>query len=209
MLFGVFVIVWPMRKVLLDKPITGWIIALAIYCIGIIGKRSLPNVFCIWFACQYIPFFYIGMRLRAKAEKKEKLITEVVPWPYWIAADLLLFVGTMAIGHLDGIVWRLMAIELNLLLHIVGAIMAWTLLQMQANKVDWKNSKAFKTLSSCSMPMYLFHQQIIYFTIIWLNGIVNPWINAGVNFLVALIGSFIISALLMRWKYTRFLIGMS
>lgn len=57
------------------------------------------------------------------------------------------------------------------------------------------------------MAMYLFHQQIIYFTISALNGVVNPWINAGVNFVAAIAGSLIISAVLMRWKATRFLIG--
>ena len=57
------------------------------------------------------------------------------------------------------------------------------------------------------MAMYLFHQQIIHFTISALNGVVNPWINAGVNFVAAIAGSLIISAVLMRWKATRFLIG--
>ena len=57
------------------------------------------------------------------------------------------------------------------------------------------------------MPMYLFHQQIIYFTIYWLNGKVNPYLHAGINFVAALVGSFIISSILMRWKVTRFLIG--
>lgn len=55
--------------------------------------------------------------------------------------------------------------------------------------------------------MYLFHQQIIYFVIVALDGKVNPWVNVGMNFIVVVIGSFLISALLMRWKITRFLIG--
>lgn len=57
------------------------------------------------------------------------------------------------------------------------------------------------------MPMnLLFHQQIIYFTITMLNGVVNPWINAGVKFVAAMVGSYIISAVLMKWKVTRFLV---
>lgn len=57
------------------------------------------------------------------------------------------------------------------------------------------------------MAIYLFHQQIIYFTIIWLNGKVNPYLNAIVNFIVALVLSSLISTLLMRFKVTRVLIG--
>ena len=113
----------------------------------------------------------------------------------------------MIVGRNRGTVWSLIAVLLNLILHIVGAVMAWTSLQALANKVNWKDSKACKTLSSYSMPMYLFHQQIIYFTIIWLNGKVNPWINAGVNFFAALVGSILLSVVFMRWKVTRVLIG--
>ena len=207
MLFGVFAIVWPMRKVLLEKPLAGWAIALGFYGIGIIGRRVIPNVFCIWTACQYVLFFFVGMRIRAKEEKRERLIIDALPWYCWIIVDLLLFAGMMIVGQKSGTVWSLTAIVLNLILHVVGAVMAWTTLQALANKINWKNNKAFKALSSYSMPMYLFHQQIIYFTIIWLNGKVNPWINAGVNFAAALIGSFLISSILMRWKTTRFLIG--
>lgn len=207
MLFGVFAVVWPVRKVLLEKPFVGWAIALIFYGIGLVGKRFIPNVFCIWTACQYVLFFFIGMRIRIKEEKEERLITEDVPWYCWVLVDLLLFASTMMVGRNSGTVWSLMAIVLNLLLHIVGSVMAWSTLQTLANKINWKSSKAFNILSSYSMPMYLFHQQFIYFTIIWLNGKVNPWINAGVNFAVALIGSFVISSILMRGKITRFLIG--
>ena len=147
------------------------------------------------------------MRIRAKEEKQERMITEALPWYCWIVVDLLLFAGTTIVGRHSGTVWSLIAILLNLILHVAGAVMAWTSLQALANEVNWKDSKVFKTLSSYSMPMYLFHQQIIYFTIIWLNGKVNPWINAGVNFLMAIIGSFLISSILMQSKWTRLLIG--
>lgn len=93
------------------------------------------------------------------------------------------------------------------MLHIVGSIMMWTVLQILASYIHWQDSKVFKALSSRSMTMYLFHQQIIYFTIAALNGVVNPWINAGVNFIAAIAVAFVISAFLMRWKITRILIG--
>lgn len=207
MLFEVFVIVWPMRKLLLEKTITGWLIAIAFYGLGIIGKRVIPNIFCIWTTCQYVPFFFIGMRIRVKEECGESLVTERVHWLLWIVVDLVIFAGTIIVGGNNGTLWSMIAVGLNLILHIVGAVMAWITLQALANKVNWKSSRAFRILSSYSMPMYLFHQQIIYFAIICLNGKVNPWINAGVNFVVAIMGSFLISSILMHWKGTRFLIG--
>lgn len=113
----------------------------------------------------------------------------------------------MMVGGFNGIVYGLISMGLSFILHIVGSIMAWSIPQMLANKVNWQKSKVLNMLSSYSMPMYLFHQQIIYFTIMWLNGKVNPWINAGANFVIALAGSFIISWILMHWKSTWFLIG--
>ena len=207
MLFDVFAIIWPIRKVLIEKPLTGWIISFMFYAIGTLGKHVLPNVFCIWTACQYVLFFFIGIRIRVKEERKEQLLTEVVPWLCWIGADLLIFATSLAIGQNDRTLWILLSAGLNCVLCIVGALMAWTSLQALAGCFDFENSKALKIISSYSMPVYLFHQQIIYFVIIWLDGKVNPWIHAGVNFVTALVISFLISSLLMRWKGTRILIG--
>lgn len=55
--------------------------------------------------------------------------------------------------------------------------------------------------------MYLIHQQVIYFSIILLNGKINPYMNALVNFGVAMIISYVISGILLKFKVTRFLIG--
>ena len=207
MLFGVFVIVWPLRRVMIDKPLAGWAIAIALYGLGVVGGKAVPNVFCIWTACQYITFFFIGMRIRVKSEKQERLITETVPWYGWIIADVVLFVGTTFAERQKGFVWSVTTVGMSFLLHIVGAIMAWTVLQALAVHIHWQESRVFKTLATYSMPMYLFHQQIIYFSIAAFNGIINPWLHAGVNFVMAIVGSFIISAFLMRWKVTRFLVG--
>ena len=211
MLFGVFAIVWPLRNVMIEKPIIGWVIAIAFYGIGIVGGHFIPNIFCVWTACQYVVFFYVGMRIRVNSEKQVRILTDAIPWYGWVVVDLLLFAvnSTVSIlrGQQSGLIWSTVSIGMSFLLHIVGAIMAWAVLQAVASKVHWKESKVFKTLSSYSMPMYLFHQQIIYFTITALNGVVNPWVNAGVNFVVAVVGSFVISAVLMRWKVTRILVG--
>lgn len=207
MLFGVFTIVWPMRKIMLEKPIIGWGISIVFYGIGMVGSNIIPNVFCIWTACQYVIFFYIGMRIRVKSEMAESLLTERIPWYGWFIFDMILFAGSLWMDVQDGLTMKAVSLGLRLLLHIVGAIMAWSVLQILAEHIHWNNSKAFNLLSAYSMPIYLFHQQIIYFVITALNGAVNPWINAVANFAVATFGAFVISAVLMKWKVTRFLIG--
>ncbi len=233
MLFGVFAIVWPLRNVMIKKPFVGWTISLIFWAIGIMGGYFIPDIFCVWTACQYVIFFYMGMRIRTKIEKQERLVTDAVPCFCWVVIHIILFVMIRLMGQQDGFIWNVIAIGMDLLLHIVGAMkttgwnyllcninrdefltschwrshMAWTGLKALASHINWQGNRRFKTLTSYSMPMYLFHQQIIYFTITALNGVVNPWINAGVNFVAALGGSFLISALMMKWKVTRVLIG--
>ena len=207
MLFGVFAIVWPLRKTMIEKPITGWMIAIAFYGVSIVGGKFIPNVFCILTACQHIVFFYVGIRIMVKTERHEDLLTQRIPWYGWLIVDIMLFIADRMLKGQTAFIWKLAVLGIDFVLHIIGAIMAWTILQAIASRVRWHDNKIFKKLASYSMPIYLFHQQIIYFVITALNGAVNPWINAGANFLVALIGSSLISAFLMRWRTTRFLIG--
>lgn len=57
------------------------------------------------------------------------------------------------------------------------------------------------------MSIYLFHQQIIYFVILYSNGRINPYLNALLNFIVCSLLSLALSSALYQLKITRFLIG--
>ena len=59
----------------------------------------------------------------------------------------------------------------------------------------------------CSMPIFLFHQQFIYWAIVLLNGVINPIINGIVNFIFAIAASLVISKLLLSNRVTRCLLG--
>ena len=207
MLFGVFAISWSLWKVFSENKLFGLVIALVFYCLRILGNMALPNVFCIWTACQYICFFYIGIRIRCEQEEKHGWSIKIVPWWCWVIVDVILYAIYVEVSDMDGEIVGILGIGVRFLLHVVGAIMAFIVLQKLAETMCWEKSRGFQILSSYSMPMYLFHQQLIYFSLVWLNGRVNPWINAGVNFIFALIGSLLLSWVLMKKKFTRFLVG--
>ena len=57
--------------------------------------------------------------------------------------------------------------------------------------------------------MYLFHQQLIYICIYWLNGIASPEVNALANFAFAFATSLVISLILHKIKFIRVLLGES
>lgn len=206
MLFWVFMMAWPLWKWLSGSVYIGTAISLILYCIGVVGSKVIPNVFCIWTAFQYMPFFYIGIRIRMKQEARNKLWIEKVPVLCWILIDVLVFILNLMVeeGKLD---FSYLGIIIGFATHMIGAIMAFLVLERIAESVNWRKNRVFVALAKYSMPMYLFHQQLIYFVISWLNGKVHPYINAGVNFGVAVVGALIISWVFMQFKATRFLIG--
>ena len=203
MLFCVFGIFYHLSDFFARKNFLGAVMCLVIYGIGIIGSSFLPNIFQVFRACTYIPLFWLGFKLRQYGSGGIRKIPVLV----WLIADVLLFAITQYLSSFDGIIFTLMNFGLEFVLHIVGALMAFVILQKISGKIKWKKSKVFGLLSKNSMPIYLFHQQIIYLFIYLLNGYLNPYIHATLNFVGALLVSLAISFAFMKRKWTRILIG--
>lgn len=206
MLFWVFMMARSLWKWLSGSVYIGTVVTLVLYCVGVVGNKIVPNVFCIWTAFQYMPFFYIGIRIRLKQEEGKKLWSEKISVFCWILADVLIFILNLMLEK-EKIVFSYFGIITGLIEHMIGAITAFLVLERIAENVNWRKNRICIVLSEYSMPMYLFHQQLIYFVIWELNGKVHPYVNAGVNFGVAVLGSMVISWALMKSKITRFLVG--
>lgn len=196
MLFWVYVIAWPLAGVFDKKPVVGGVIVVTLYAVGAVGSRLIPNYFFIWRSCEYVLFFWIGFMMRKLPE-----VFNQIKWYVWLTVFLVIFVAWETIS--SGVVHSLLEIGL----HVCGSIAAFETFLVLSNCIDWNSKTWFINLSSKTMPMYLFHQQIIYFSILLLNGRVNPYINSLLNLLIALIGSYIFSTVLMKWRVTRFLVG--
>ena len=203
MLFCVFMIFHPLSSFFVKNNIGGAIVVLAFYGLGLVGQMVLPNIIQVFHACTYIPLFWLGFKIRQYGSRVLKKIPVLV----WLASDGLLFAIAQYLSGFEGIIFKLLNLGLEFVLHIVGALMAFVILQKIADKVKWKESKVFELLSKNSMPVYLFHQQVIYIFVTWLNGPINPYLHAGINFIGAMAVSLLISAILMKFKLTRMLIG--
>ena len=203
MLFGVFIITHPLSNFFEKHNISGIIVVIVFYGIGLVGPMVLPNIFQIFRACSYISLFWLGFKIRQYDSKGLRRM----PIHIWLAADVLLFAVTQFLSGFDGIIFKVLNLGFDFVLHIVGALMAFTILQKIADRIKWRESKVFVFLSKSSMPVYLFHQQVIYIFVTWLNGLINPYLHAGVNFAGAMVVSLLISSILMRFKWTRMLIG--
>jgi hypothetical protein len=203
MLFDVFIIVWILSGVFAKYDFVGLLIVGGFYGLSFIGGNIFINAFCIWTACKYIIFFWIGFEIR----KHGSNIINKVPAIIYIVIDILLYASVNWISEISGMVFTLLNLLLSLALNVIGAIMVFVILQKIAGCVRWKNSRGFTLLKKVSMPVYLFHQQVIYFFVYLLNGHLNPYIHTVINFGGAMIVSIIISCILLKFKWTRYLVG--
>jgi len=203
MLFWIFVIFYPLSDYFKKNNIGGAIVVIIFYGIGLVGQMVLPNIFQVFRACTYISLFWLGFKIRQYGSR----VLRKTPVLVWLVADVLLFAITQYLSSFDGSIFKLIDLGLEFVLHIVGALMSFVILQKLADHLKWKGSKIFSLFSRNSMPVYLLHQQIVYVLISLLNGKINPYIHAGINFLGAMIISLLIATFLMKFRYTRFLIG--
>lgn len=202
MLFWVSLFSYLLSDILLNTKWRMVIIAI-FYGWGVFGSHICPNFWQIWTACRYMLYFWIGMELRCKYSKSVKKIPGII----WIWGYTCLVVVSQNLSDVSSFIGKCCYELLMLGSHVIGVLMAYCILQKIADQISWEENKWFMLLSRYSMPIYLFHQQIIYFLIDDFNGMINPYIHALINFLGAIIISFLISFLLMNFKITKFLLG--
>ena len=184
MLFWDFVFAWLLQRYCRSCIISS-IICILIVIIGIVGSHIFINYFCIWTACEYMLFFWIGYLLFVHND-------------LGFIISFVIMYGISPNGLVASVISRIM--------NLLGAVASFLTLQHFAYAFKWKK-RYFLALSGFAMPMFLFHQQFIYFTIAWLNGKVTPYINAGINLVFSFCGALLLSLTLMNWKITRFMIG--
>ena len=98
---------------------------------------------------------------------------------------------------------------LNITLHIwlLSIINLFDFIFSKKSEVEPNLLSKINELAKYSMPIYLFHEQVIYLVIGLLNYKLNIYILSIICFTTSIILSYIISKLLFRWSFTRLLIG--
>ena len=201
MLFDVFILAWLLEPMFKKSIISAVAVGILSYEVCLVGAHLLPNVYQIWMGFEYLPVFVLGYKLWQ--DDKQSWIQKPILW-------MVLHTVTFVLIHVmpdAGIVVKISRLGFEFLNHLFGAMMAFTVLQWIAARVNYQKSIVYKTLSKHSMTIYLFHQQIIYFVIWYLNGKVNSVLIAVFNFIISLLLSLAISIFLSKFKVTRFLIG--
>lgn len=200
MLFWVFLIFWLLSDIVYRKPLFGGAIAGVLYCIGLF----MPGIYCFNSGLTYLLFFYIGFIIR-KFDAISKVLYRI-PSVVYLVIDISLFTVCGTIGELDSIFFKVINLGCTLILHIVGAIGAFVILQRFVARF-LQRSRAIDFLGEHSMTVYLLHQQLIYFSTGLFNGVVPPIALVLFNFGFSLSISTVISVLLHKTKITKMLIG--
>ena len=203
MLFDVFILIWLLSNRIKESNLFACFISVLLIFVGTIASKFALNVFCIWTACKFISYFVIGFKIRQHSLETSKKLSAY----YLFIVHIILFTIIHYIGSYNGIVFKIIKLGLNIGLQVAGALLAFIILLKIAEYFDWKNNRLFMALSEKSMIIFLFHQQIIYFTITWFNGVVNPYWNIVINFIVSIVGSYIIGHFALKNKYLRILLG--
>lgn len=201
MLFGCSIVFYLLSDYVRAHPIAGGIIMVLIYGAGIIGDQVMDNYFQIWNICKYLLFFYIGFEFRQYGFK----CFEKIPSGIYILVDIVLFGVWRLCGQSNVVHIRILSVGFLFFLQVVGSIGVFIILQKIA--AAKKENRMGTFLSKHNMTIYLFHQQLIYFVVVWGNGKVNNYILAGMNFVISFAGALFISILLNKNIYTRFLIS--
>lgn len=200
MLFWVYILGWICSKVIDKGGYLPGILCIASYIVGILANKVLPNLFMIWTAFTYFPCFIVGMQLRKNKNHKENLIV-------LLALDVALFILSDYLGTREGTMYGVLLLASNYFLHIIGAVAAFSVFQRIANVTAWKTNKVVSKLIMYSMTIYLFHQQFIYFAVFAMNGKISPYIHGIINFIVAILGAWLVSYGMSMTKITQFLTG--
>lgn len=203
MLFDCFVLAWLLRNFAQKSTFLLIFFCLAAYGIGMIGIHYRLDYFMVCSGLMFFPFFVMGYKLR---QEHSHLLFRFNP-VFLIITDLTLFMGMFIFnGYLTGI-YKSVYFIYRFFLNLFGAFSAFSILVQLFSQYRWGKVPIFNYLSKRTMIIYLFHQQVIYFFIIWLNGAVPPLIHGIINLIGTIFITLIISEIVLKIKILRYLTG--
>lgn len=162
------------------------------------------NYFQLAISVKYILFFYLGgyiYKYRKKISWKQTTIMTIMA--------VILYVLTICFKNSNSIMIKYGVEFIEPLISILEVLAIYFLCSQLVQKCNGiMKNKFYRLLEENSFGIYLFHQQIIYFTIVWFNGVVPPIVQALFSFIIATGVSLIMSLLLRKWRVTRFMFGL-
>lgn len=126
-----------------------------------------------------------------------------------IALAVLVYVGVCIMEAMNNSMANYALVVIKPLVSVLEVSSIYYLFTKLVDGGKLKTSgKVYHILEENSFGLYLFHQQIIYFVIVWLNDVVPPIVLAFLLFLIASLMSLVMSTVLRKWRVTRWMFGL-
>lgn len=204
-LFWIYVIaMYVSLKVDFSKlnTLSGLVIVIFLYCFSEgLSEFNIPNIFQIIAGMKFLLFFYLGMILRRFDFPLYKNSILGV-----IAMFISLYLFYIANNFLDIYIGKYIYRILSLIISVIGVFAMVCIFGWIGGKVEksyWVNA-----LEEGGLVIYLFHQQFIYITNSFLNiEAIYPWQVVVINFLVSLLGSYLIFFISKKISLSRRLLA--
>lgn len=144
MLFDVFLIFWPLSDFMKNHHLLGLFLTLGMFAVGFVFNK-VTNVFQISTALTYIPFFWIGTKIR---QCGSKLIMKI-PVLIWIFLDVAAYAATRYLLRGSSLFEKILREGAIFSLHIIGAIMIFAVLQKLAKIFNkWEKAKFLRLVAN-------------------------------------------------------------
>ena len=203
MLFGVFVIIYPLSNFLArSRVITVIGLAAISYMLGYVVSYISKGVFQIGTSFSYVPYFLIGFLFRKYwADINSKKLVAVAMGGGLLNILLFLFLHGIIVQPVTGMI----ATFITLLCKLSGTIGVFCFLLVLFRNL--RSISLLERLSDYSFPIYLFHQQVIYLVICQIDKSSQPVVTACCCFFLSIAVSSCLTGILMQNKITNTLLG--
>lgn len=205
MLFGVFVFFYVVSNIVRRHITLSILFFVLLYFIGSVLDKYIPNIFQIHNIFKFSLFFCIGFVLRhLDLRPSNKTLMTCFVLSLMLNILTYFYLSDLIIGNT--IICAIGRVGCNCICSVAGVFMSISMLFLISRHCEW-NNRFFKFASKYSFMIYLFHQQIIYFTIIAFNGQMIPTLHVLVNFIIATFSSIAISFMITKINCFSFMLN--
>ena len=200
MLFWCFLIFYFIFKTR-EATKLGLIIVFVISVCGtaVLNLANFPNVFQMVSAIKYLIYYYLGCYLCENNIKSNKLYSS-----FFLILSVAGFGANMLLQDDQLFVFKIASRFLDCFCSISGVMFVYCLIGQFENK-NFKNHKIWKELQLNSFGIYLFHQQIVYLTVLIFNGRVPPPVHVALSFAMTIALSSLLVDALRKWHVTKWI----
>lgn len=199
-LFNIFVIFFPISDFCKTHFRASAIGMLTLYVISELFAGELLY-FQIYRVLRYILIFWIGFILR---EYKHDYLYKFPVWLYLII-DIGIFVLSRIVSFEAPLIGELASFAFSLVLRVLGALMAFLVLQKVADRIS--NGRLVVCLEKNSMIIFLFHMQIVLIINSLLNGVLPTVLHVSLSFVLSMTIPLCIGKVLRKSAMCRKMVG--